>query len=651
MRGERGLMAAVVLASLALGWPPRGDLVGLDQSWADGLHLAAQLGLRHGTDIVFTYGPLGFLGLPWPFLGWTTAAAIAYTALIKLGIAIAIAAAARRVFALPLAVIVVLGLSRLMAYHQVSGELGVILVVLAAWQVLSANAGHRTDDARPPGGEGPVLPARRWDASTRWFAGTGGYLVAGAFGAVLLLGKLNAGIVGLAAILVVAATIGRPWWRGATLTLGAAAAVSLALWLMTGHQVTDLGSFVGASVETVTGYAAAMARPAPAASLARVFGVIVLAVLTTLGTLAARSWPRRQRTGAAAVWVLFAGSLYLEGFTRDDTGHSTVFFVSAALVAVTVLPRSRQPLAAVVLAGLVAIAVAVAPGDLRFVINPMPSVARLGSDVALVARPWAWNDEAARTREAIASAYGLDQQLRNLVAGRTVHVDPVDAAVALALSGSRWAPLPVFQSYAAYTTALDELNAGVLAGPGAPEVILRRPRDGVSSTGATGPARPVSIDGRLLWWEQPTASLEMLCRYREGVVAGSWQLLNRGATRCGSAAMVATAEADVGQVVQVPTPSSLDRVLIVRVSPLPTNPIASVRDLLVGARPWTAVVDGVRYRLVPGTVDDGLLLAVPASLGWSPGFAFGDVVRSISFEGPTAGRLTLRFEEVTLGNP
>jgi hypothetical protein len=34
---------------------------GLDQGWEYGLYAAAHDGLHFGTDIVFTYGPLGFL--------------------------------------------------------------------------------------------------------------------------------------------------------------------------------------------------------------------------------------------------------------------------------------------------------------------------------------------------------------------------------------------------------------------------------------------------------------------------------------------------------------------------------------------------------------------------------------------------------------
>ena len=60
----------VVLAGILtiLAWPIA-DLPAratLDGSWQIALHLAAERGLRHGVEIVFTYGPLGFLGFRTP---------------------------------------------------------------------------------------------------------------------------------------------------------------------------------------------------------------------------------------------------------------------------------------------------------------------------------------------------------------------------------------------------------------------------------------------------------------------------------------------------------------------------------------------------------------------------------------------------------
>ena len=44
---------------------------GVDASWNAGLAMAVEQGLHFGRDVVFTYGPLGFLSTPLPFVGPT----------------------------------------------------------------------------------------------------------------------------------------------------------------------------------------------------------------------------------------------------------------------------------------------------------------------------------------------------------------------------------------------------------------------------------------------------------------------------------------------------------------------------------------------------------------------------------------------------
>ena len=73
----------VVLAGILtiLAWPIANlpAKATLDGSWQIALHLAAGLGLRHGVDFMFTYGPLGFLGFPVPYLDGTSALALIFS--------------------------------------------------------------------------------------------------------------------------------------------------------------------------------------------------------------------------------------------------------------------------------------------------------------------------------------------------------------------------------------------------------------------------------------------------------------------------------------------------------------------------------------------------------------------------------------------
>ncbi|MDP9106394.1 MAG: hypothetical protein M3N49_10740, partial [Candidatus Eremiobacteraeota bacterium] len=76
-----GLLLAA-LWGLSLVQPPLPTSVGLDESWRIGLTMAAELGLRFGQDVVFTFGPLGFAlqGIPDPALAGATAAVTALLA-------------------------------------------------------------------------------------------------------------------------------------------------------------------------------------------------------------------------------------------------------------------------------------------------------------------------------------------------------------------------------------------------------------------------------------------------------------------------------------------------------------------------------------------------------------------------------------------
>ncbi|HJX47894.1 MAG TPA: hypothetical protein VJ375_08610, partial [Gaiellaceae bacterium] len=56
---------------------------GVDASWQAGLELAQDQGLHFGRDILFTYGPLGFLTATPLFVVWTGLAALAFALLVQ----------------------------------------------------------------------------------------------------------------------------------------------------------------------------------------------------------------------------------------------------------------------------------------------------------------------------------------------------------------------------------------------------------------------------------------------------------------------------------------------------------------------------------------------------------------------------------------
>ena len=82
--------------------------IGIDTSWIVGLHLAARQGLEFGQDIAFTFGPLGFLGWPEPYVAWTSAAALAFVAVIHVTACLTFLHLVRQSVGLPVATVLVL---------------------------------------------------------------------------------------------------------------------------------------------------------------------------------------------------------------------------------------------------------------------------------------------------------------------------------------------------------------------------------------------------------------------------------------------------------------------------------------------------------------------------------------------------------------
>ncbi len=68
--------------------------------------------LRQGVDFVFTYGPLGFLGVMRPYLGATSLLALVATGAIIFGLVVAMLIEARRIVPLWAAALVTLAIAR-----------------------------------------------------------------------------------------------------------------------------------------------------------------------------------------------------------------------------------------------------------------------------------------------------------------------------------------------------------------------------------------------------------------------------------------------------------------------------------------------------------------------------------------------------------
>jgi hypothetical protein len=238
-------------------------------------------------------------------------------------------------------------------------------------------------------------------------------------------------------------------------------------------------------------------------------------------------------------------------------------------------------------------------------------------------------------RRGLKATYALEPGALAAVRGHTVAVEPWEAGAAWAYHLD-WLPQPVFQNYSAYTPALDRMNAATIESPDGPERLLRENAQVVDAEFPTP-----DIDNRFLGWDPPEQARAVLCNFAPLYTSERWQVLGRMPDRCGPERALGTVEAAAGQSVPVPAPEP-GTVVFARIGGAGVSGLERVQNFLLHARSRHAVVNGeTRYRLVPETAGDGLLMRAAPGVVKSGPFDPVPEARTIAVEG---GSATLTYE-------
>lgn len=571
-----------------LAWPGGGSpLVGLDPSWHAALHLAAEDRVRYGSELVWTYGPLGFLAVPEPYFGRSSLAAMVTSSAIQAGACVLLLTFARRSFPLAPA----FGIAYLGARAMTSLGIPEMMVAVAFFVGVEMVRQGRTRSV------------------SSWFIAT-----AGAFAGLALLGKINTGIVVMGIGLIASMFAVRPWWRGTAVYLSTALGAVLAGWLVSGQRIEDLIPYVILAADIVTGYSAAMGVEGGQLVWQLFAAGICIAVLVAVGKEVSSGWPSAARLGLVLIGVVLAFASWKTGFTR---WHYQLFFATAVLA---VFPLMLNAAAARVtswafVAMFLAYIGAVGADPVRL-LDPFPSLTRAVEVGRLVLdnsyRALVVESERAQMQ----AAYALSPEALEHLARGTVHIDALETGVLWAYPELEWAPVPAFQVYQAYTPGLDAANARALASAGGPDFLIREPI--------------YAIDGRNPWWETPQAILQMVCRYREVLVAGRWQIVERGDSRCGEERQIGETRARTGDEIEVPA-SSANQIVVARIHGLEPLLEDRIATLLLRGPEWRVTVNGTQtFRLVPGHGRGPLLMSLPSSVGYTPPNTFPAAITSLS---------------------
>jgi len=442
----------IALAVIPL--PPQILGTGLDSSWAYALNLAHVDNFVFGKDVVFTFGPLGYLFYPVPDL-----------------------VAPLPAFGFIWAMYAYFLFGLLLIWRA----LGHRLIILVSWIILSG-AMLFTD-----------LPFERLQLSFLGVAiGIVALLVveADAHSVYLVVAGVTAGLIplfkaseGIGACAVYYALLSllfligqdkrRALHKVRMLVLVPPLAFVLGFAIVE-RNVSSLWDFVTRTTHIVLGYSEAMGEAGPMyQAILAIFGVVTLCVIVPL---------LAERPGALVLGLLPAALLsffaFRNGMVRQDPHHVSLLHVKLAVAGLFLLVCSKTARDRLLLVTYVAgsfvlgvsLFVAAFPGQ-----GALPEHRALLQDAAEnLSANWhysaTWGRVGAQARKRL-EKMRLDAAISGMVGAGTVDDVPNEIDI-VAANGWRWCPRPVFQSYSAYMPELDELNARHLASPASADHII-----------------------------------------------------------------------------------------------------------------------------------------------------------------------------------
>lgn len=594
--GWQQALAAVITA--VIFWP-QSDVdadVGLDSSYQAGLALARTHHLAWGPDIVFTYGPLGFLQSTAYYSFDQSLLATIYQLTVVAALFLGIAAALRQRHGPMPSLIGAFTTTGITAILHVGhgSALGMMYPELAVLAALAWAA----------------VPLLQQDPERSPLFTT--CIVLGAVAGLELLIKLNTGFTIMTVALAVSALLG---WRAVgrhCATVTAFAASTFICWLLAGQRPGDLPTWLGRSAAIASGYSAAMATPLPALGpFAIQTAVPVLAWIGALCVMFVRGSP-----GIPRRFVVLIGLVTLITAKKEFTrlGLENFFAVLALIVvAVAITPFSGTRRRAFVSVVGVIVLLAVNSehafrhahgGDAhdRTVAAAQAPVQAVGRLVTL-ALPGHVDQRVAQAKARQRALYGVPDGFIKTIGSGTVHIDP-DETSAVWSYDLAWRPVPVFQTYAAYAPVLDDLNSESLAN--GPQFVLSRRSPASPATG--------TIDGRLGVQQSPRYSRALLCNYTVSGVERRWALFTKTGPHCTPLTALSQVPVRGNDMITIPSPSAPGMAVLVGIDLQPTVVDRLFQGTVIPLTIPTVVLDGVSYRLIAANAAEPFLLNTPASV-------------------------------------
>lgn len=610
--GSRPFWIAAVVLTL-FTWPFGIGPVGasLDFSWISGLYMAVDEGRHFGTEIVYTFGPLGFLAWPSPWIGSLAVLSFGYWIVTYGGLIAVLTWSLSRTVGLLAAGFIVLVVS------LTFGFLNQLPLVLAVGLCLIA---LRED--RPAQGMNLLVYG-------------GGLLCA-----VEPLVKLSIGppVILIVLLAMIGARANRRQWVG---FLGTAIVSFFVLWFATGQGLGNLWDYADNGAQIIKGYGEAMGYDAAETWEAVV--IVVAGIALVAGIHRARFRDSRAKWIATAITAVVAYTVFKYGTTQFAKAGPPTGAMSSLLAVFLMAPWPRRRAQTFVFATVIFCAVIVHASGGSGGVDVIARFKTFKESVEFSIRPGLRHQKVDEARESVQSTLAVPAPVLEALAGKTVAIEPWEITIAWAYDLD-WKPLPVFQNYQDYTQQLDRLNAAAAEdSENGPETLLRQMPAGTVETGG----RPAIFE-RQPAWDPPEQSLADFCNFVPTLTEGAWQVLSRIPDRCGEPMLVTSHTVDPGQTFRIPQAGN-DEVVIMRVHGARLEGLEKLTALFWRPSERHAVVnDGeYSYRLPPDTTEDPMIVSADRTLGHGPELPELPALRNMRLEG-ASGPFTVDFYRIRL---
>ncbi|HTL16948.1 MAG TPA: hypothetical protein VL793_06915, partial [Patescibacteria group bacterium] len=455
---SRGTLLSITFALLVtlvcLTVPTLAPDLGIDTSWCAVLQWAHERGLQFGKDIVFTYGPFGYLLAPY-CLAQPPRTLILSNVVICFGIALGLCLVARR-----LGIVWRIALLFFFVLESANAEIKADLLLqvgLLCWGLLCI-----------------IETGRRQKACVAGFIALAGFT---ALTKVVYLFVVGFSVGALTIYFMTTNNRKLAWTFIATFS-----AAFITAWLGSGQNLLQLGPFIQSAFVLSREYDQAAALGG--LPLLRVWGivlgcVVLIALLFRVyGAFGESSQRTRFRKVVLFSWI--AGLLLVvwkHSLVRLDRLHffDLAVFGPVAALALEALPSGASPSRLVARsASICAALLSVYIVESSFLPGVWPSLAQVFAQAVAHTRLILTPAAAWRALDADVEARRQEAQLpelRRILGKATVDVFGFHQAHAL-LNGLNYKPRPVFQSYVAYNHELARLNEQFYLSSSAPDYVL-----------------------------------------------------------------------------------------------------------------------------------------------------------------------------------